>query len=1114
MEKLSERIKSRILLLDGAMGTCLMGKGLTPSDFGEEKFEGCNEILSLTRPDAVRSVHEDYLKAGADIIETNSFAGSRLTLSEFGLGERTFEINLAAAKLARECADEFSTEEQPRFVAGSIGPTNKSLSLSQEVTFGQMRDSYYEQAKGLAKGGVDFFLIETIFDTLNAKAAFSGLQRLFSDSSELPVAFSFTIEKGGVMLAGQDIEAAYVSIAHAKPFAVGMNCGLGPDMMQGHLKELSGIASTNTICYPNAGMPREDGTFPLSPAEFANIMKKIMKQKLANIVGGCCGTTPKHIAKLRKLISNSEIRRIPSVSRSALSGIETVAIDEDTRPVIVGERTNSIGSKKFRELIASGQLEIAAEIGRAQVEKGAHIIDICLANPERDEPSDTEKFYSIVTKKVRVPLMIDSTNPKAIVMALERTQGKCIINSLNFEDGFGRAKEVMPLAKEYGAAIVFGTIDEDGGQAMAKTVEKKLSIAQRARDYLVKEWGFPEEDIILDPLTFPAASGDANYSGSAKTTIDAIRELKKAFPKSKTILGVSNVSFGLPPAGREILNSVFLYHAVNAGLDMAIVNSEKLIRYPSISKKERELAEDLLFERTKDPITPFVNMYRDKVEEQVKRSELPLDERLESFITEGRKDGLTEALKEARKARTPLEIINGPLMGGMRKVGDLFRENKLIVSEVLQSAESMKAAISYLENFMETGSTAKRGKVILATVKGDVHDIGKNLVHILLKNNYYEVIDLGIKVPPEKIIAACKEHKPDVICLSGLLVKSAEMMVVTAEALKEAGISVPLLVGGAALTEKFTKEKIAKAYSGPVLYSKDAMAGLRQVEELISHKGKVKKEKVPQEAAVPPRTEQMKEGPAPPHSAPAHPRKAPDLLPRILKDFDLQEVFSNIDKKRLYSMHLGLEGNEGKAKILTGQVEETESFIIKNNLLEPRAIYQFFECNSRGTSIVVFQGEKEPETLDFERQKGGEGLCVSDFVAQEGAGRDSICLFVTSCGKGVREKAEELRESGEYLKSHLLQLLALECAEALADMVHKRIREEWGIEAKGAQKNKPQGIRISYGYPMCRDLGEQKKLFKLLKPENIGVKLSSGLMMDPEASVSALVFHNPNAKYF
>ncbi|MFH0818095.1 MAG: homocysteine S-methyltransferase family protein, partial [Candidatus Micrarchaeota archaeon] len=540
MEGLQERLKSRILLLDGAMGTCLMNKGLMPSDYGGSKYEGCNEILSIKHPEIVRSVHEDYLLAGADIIETNTFSGSPISLSEFGLDARSSEINLASAKIAREAADKFSTRKQPRYVAGSIGSTSKSLSVTGGVKYEEMRDSYLVQARALEKGEVDFFLVETIFDTLNAKAAYSAFRKLFSETGrELPTAFSFTIEQSGVMLAGQDIEAAYTSIAHANPLAVGLNCGLGPDLMQRHLMELSSIANTNIICYPNAGLPKEDGTFPLTPLEFAKLMKGIMRKKLANIVGGCCGTTPEHIAALRKMIS-SETRRIaPKVSRSALSGIEAVVIDNDTRPVIVGERTNSIGSKRFRELIASGEFEIAAEIGRAQVEKGANVLDICLANPDRDEPIDTEKFYEIVVKKVKVPLMVDSTNSEAIERALMRSQGKCIINSLNFEDGFMRAKAVMPLVKEYGAAIIFGTIDEDGQQAMAKTPQKKLVIARRARDYLVKEWGLPEEDIVFDPLTFPVASGDAKYSGSAKATIAAISKLKREFPKCKTVLGVS-----------------------------------------------------------------------------------------------------------------------------------------------------------------------------------------------------------------------------------------------------------------------------------------------------------------------------------------------------------------------------------------------------------------------------------------------------------------------------------------------------------------------------------------------------------------------------------------------
>ncbi len=1175
MHDLRELLKKRMLVLDGGMGTYIQSFSLKPEDFGGEGYFGCNEFLNITRPEIIKKIHEYYLQAGADIIETNSFAGSSITLSEFNLQDKAYEINKKAAEIAKEIAKKYSTNEKPRFVAGSIGPTNRTISVTGNVTFEELEASYYGQAKALVDGGVDILLVETIFDTLNAKAAASAIQNLFKDiKKEIPLIFSATIERSGAMLAGQDIESFYVSIEHLKPLAVGMNCAVGPDIMKGHIRALSGIANTNIICYPNAGIPLEDGTFPLNPKKFSEGIREFINNRWVNIIGGCCGTGKEHIAELVKIADSSKIRPIPKIARTACSGMETLAVEEGNRPVIVGERTNAIGSRKFRQLICEEKFDIASEIGAQQVKNGAQIIDVCLANPDRDELEDASKFFSLIAKKVRVPLMIDSTNPKVIEAALRKTQGKCIINSINFEDGLERAENVMPLVKKYGAAIIFGTIDEDKEQAMATTVETKLQIAKRAYKYLLQEWDFKPQDIIFDALVFPIAAGDKKYAGSAKVTIESIKKIKEELPEARTILGVSNVSFGLPESGREVLNSVYLYHATKAGLDFAIVNSEKLVRYPSISDREKGLAEDLLFQRTEDPITPFVEFYRGRKEVKKDVKKLPLDERLQLYILEGRKEGLIQDLEEALKARKPLEIINGPLMKGMDAVGKLFNENKLIVSEVLQSAESMKAAVAYLEKFMEKSSDAKKGRVMLATVKGDVHDIGKNLLDIILSNNRFEVINLGIKIPPEKLIEAYNRHKPDIIGLSGLLVKSAEMMVVTAGDLSSAGLKVPLLVGGAALSPRFAALKISPAYGSEkiVAYCKDAMQGLSIVQEITADPGKFAsknaefRENLLKAKEIGAKKEE-KTASAERSSFIniAEPRKAPDFSQHITEDYDLREIFDMINPQALFGSHLGLKGSylrlvenkDEKALELTKKVDEAKEWIIKEKILHPKSIYRFFECNSEGNSILVYNNKNSNENnendktnnekcednkknslgnnnnendnkkekneiveaLVFPRQESGERLCVADFVAPKGKGRDTIGIFVTTCGYGVNQRAKELREKGEYFKSHILQVLAIESAGALAELVHKKMRELWGIADPPLAKQevfqaKYHGIRLSYGYPACPDLNEQQKIWKLLKPEQIGVNLTEVMMMDPEASVSALVFHHPQGKYF
>ncbi|PTX53757.1 methionine synthase (B12-dependent) [Melghirimyces profundicolus] len=1147
---IQERLKEKILILDGAMGTQLQAADLSPEDFGGEAYDGCNENLNLTRPDVIRKIHENYLEAGADVIETNTFGATSVVLAEYGLEDRARKINRAAAACAVEAAARYSTPERPRYVAGALGPTTKTLSVTGGVTFDGLVEAYREQALGLMDGGVDLLLLETSQDTLNIKAAGIGIRKAFEEAGrEFPLMISGTIEPMGTMLAGQNVEALYLSIQHLKPLTVGLNCATGPEFMRDHLRTLSGLAHCGVSCYPNAGLPDEDGNYHETPQGLAKKLAAFADQGWLNAAGGCCGTTPEHIRAIAEALEGKAPRRPRFEPVTGVAGIEPLFLEEDNRPVLVGERTNVIGSRKFKGLIREGKFEEASEIARRQVKGGAQVIDICLADPDRDEGEDMERFLRYAVNKVKVPLMIDSTDPAVIERALKYSQGKAIINSINLEDGEERFTEVVPLLRRYGAAVVVGTIDEEG---MAVKADKKLAVAKRSYDLLVNRYGIPAEDIIFDPLVFPVGTGDRAYIGSAAETVEGIRRIKEALPDCQTVLGISNVSFGLPPAGREVLNAVFLYHATRAGLDYALVNTEKLERYASIPEREREMAEHFLFgtdEANYDTVlAEFADFYRGKksaVKDPVES--LPLEERLARYVVEGSKDGLIPDLEEALEQYEPLEIINGPLMAGMDEVGRLFNDNQLIVAEVLQSAEVMKASVAFLEPHMETTSTEKKGKILLATVKGDVHDIGKNLVEIILSNNGYEVVNLGIKVPPEQLIEACRREKPDVVGLSGLLVKSAQQMVLTAQDMTAAGLELPILVGGAALTRKFTDNRIAPQYSGPVLYAKDAMNGLelanrlrdaekreQLVEELRRNREKALKRAESARAretgggggtVVTLRTSTVD------REAPVY--SPPDVKPHILRDYPLTHLAPYINKQMLYGKHLGIKGNveqlleEGDEKALRLQREMDDMVAELREKKELRAdgMYQFFPSQSEGDSIHVYHpdrpGEEILETFTFPRQTKEPYLCLADFLRPKDSGvMDYVGFLVVTAGCGIRERAEKWKQSGDYLRSHMVQAFALELAESFAERLHHVMRDAWGFpdppEMTMRQRfaARYQGIRVSFGYPACPDLEDQAKLFRLMKPDTIGVKLTEGFMMEPEASVSAMVFSHPEARYF
>ncbi|TQF10083.1 methionine synthase [Myxococcus llanfairpwllgwyngyllgogerychwyrndrobwllllantysiliogogogochensis] len=1149
VEALRTAMRERVLVLDGAMGTLLQQLDLKAADFGGAEFEGCNENLVLTRPEIIRDIHARYFAAGADVTETDSFGGTPVVLNEFGLGHKALEINAASARLAREAAAEAEAKDgRMRWVAGSVGPTTKAISVTGGITFEELVENFAVQAEGLALGGSDYLLVETAQDTRNVKAALLGIDRAFRKLGySLPVAVSGTIEPMGTMLAGQSVESLATSLEHVELLYLGLNCATGPDFMTDHLRSLAALSPFPVSCVPNAGLPDENGNYLETPEMLARSLTRFCEQGWLNVVGGCCGTQEGHIRALSQAVKGLKPRASTPKPRSTLSGVDYLEVTDEMRPVIVGERTNVIGSKKFKELIVAGQLEDASEIARAQVKRGAQIIDICLANPDREELEDMREFLEVVIKKVRVPLMIDSTDERVIEMALTYSQGKAIINSVNLEDGEERFEKVVPLARRFGAALVVGCIDEIG---MAVTRQRKLEVAERSFELLTKKYGMKAEDLYFDPLVFPCASGDAQYTGSGVETVEGVRLIKQRFPQCRSVLGISNVSFGLPTAGREVLNSVFLYHCVQAGLDMALVNSEKLERYASLPEEERKLAEDLLYNRGTDPVTPFAAHFRERKPPKVQVSTLPLEERLQRYIIEGSRDGLFADLEAAMAKYAPLDIINGPLMKGMDEVGRLFAANELIVAEVLQSAESMKAAVTFLEPHMSAAQAAMRGKIVLATVKGDVHDIGKNLVEIILANNGFQVVNLGIKVPPEQLVQAVREHKPDIVGLSGLLVKSAHQMVATAEDLKRAGVSVPILVGGAALSRNFVDRNIAPAYGGgTVAYAQDAMSGLdlaKQIVDPSSHeklRGELseRRVKLAQEVKERPRVEAQTS-----RARSAEIRildtvpSAPDWERHVLTNTPLDHIWRFINPVMLYGRHLGLRTSsralgtpaeaelakteEGrKALALKEAVEELKG-MLRGGLMQARAVFQFFKAGSDGNRVVLFDGStgKEAASFDFPRQDREGGLCLADYLRplERGVPTDNVAMFVVTAGSGIRELSEGMKAKGEFLKMHAVQALALETAEGYAELLHTQLRSMWGTPDKPDMtmlerfRAEYAGKRYSFGYPACPRLEDQSKLFTALRPEDIGVQLTDGCMMEPEASVSALVFHHQQASYF
>ncbi len=1155
---LQNDLKNRILLLDGAMGTMIQKQNLTADDFGGEKYEGCNDYLVLTKPEIIKNIHKEYLKSGSDIIETNSFGALDIVLKDYDLEDRAFEMCKRAAELVNETILEYRSENpddtRHLYVAGALGPSNKSISVTGGVTFDELVHTYYTAVSGLLAGGVDLILFETIQDTRNLKAAYLGLKKAMEENYAVPLMLSFTIESTGTTLAGQTADAFYYAVNHMHPFSVGLNCATGPEFMTQFLKTLNDISNTYISVYPNAGLPNEDGEYEETPVTLANKLEPFFKNKYLNIVGGCCGTTPDYIKEIKEKTVNYEPRNIDKDKNfNNLSGLISLETPKD-RPIYVGERTNVIGSRIFKNLIAQEKFDEATEVARLQIKGDADVIDVCLANPDRDEVADMKAFLEKVSKFAKVPIMLDSTDINVVEKGLTYLQGKGIINSINLEDGEEKFKKMAEVIKEFGAAVVVGLIDEEG---MAVSLEKKIKVARRSYELLTKKYGIDERDIIFDTLVFPVATGDQKYIGSASATIEAIREIKKEMPNVKTILGVSNISFGLPIAGREVLNTYYMNKAYEAGLDFAIVNTEKIIPMDEISDEEKELSENILFHTDDENVSKFANFYRDKkaTKKKVDVSNLTVEEKVANLVVEGSKKDFTILLDELLKKYTPIEIINGPLMTGMDEVGRLFNKNDLIVAEVLQSAEVMKASVAHLEQFMEKDESSVKGKIIMATVKGDVHDIGKNLVGIIIGNNGYEVIDLGINTPAEKIRDAVVKEKADFLGLSGLLVKSAAEMVNTVAVLREAGISIPIFVGGAALTEKFTVNKIEPAYENNiVIYSKDAMTALSDLNKMIDEKKfeefreylqkrrdllLIKDEKELQKLKVKQTVSDIKDKDGTfDYSKIEIPKynfekiyKPETLNKQIITNIKAKDVFPFINLQMLIGKHLGLKWIVGK------MLEKQDSRTVKiyneikeiiehgDEYFDITAIYKYFpvrrkygkEKNEFSLEILSDDLTEVIETFNFPRQKYGQYLSLNDYVNPDGI--DYVGFFVVTAGEKSRIVSNELKAKGEFYKGHLVNSIGLELAEATSEYIHQIMRKDVGIIDKELQtedilKANYQGNRYSFGYPACPDLSDQKKLFKLLKPEIYGIKLTDEFMMYPEASVSAIVFSQPFCKYF
>ncbi|WP_083502609.1 methionine synthase [Sphaerimonospora mesophila] len=1144
-----EVLSERVLVADGAMGTMLQSYDPTLDDF--QGHEGCNDVLNVSRPDIVRAVHDAYLEVGVDCVETNTFNSNRAALGEYGIADRIYEYSEAGARLARERADSWSTPDHPRFVLGSMGPGTKLPTLGH-LPYATLRDAYRDNAAGLIAGGADALIIETCQDLLQVKAAIVGAKRAIEAAGrDVPVIAQVTIETNGAMLLGSEIGAALTSIEPLGADLIGLNCATGPTEMSEHLRYLAKHSRLPLSCMPNAGLPQltADGAhYPLTPDELAEAHDAFLRDYGLGLVGGCCGTTPEHMRRVvERVAGRARAVRRPRPEAGAASLYQSVPFRQDTSYLAIGERTNANGSRAFREAMLAGDYEECVEIARAQARDGAHMLDLCVDYVGRDGVADMKELAFRFATASTLPIVIDSTEPAVIEAGLEMIGGRAVVNSVNYEDGDGpgsRFTRIMRLVREHGAAVVALTIDEEG---QARTAEAKVRIASRLVDDLVGNWGMRVEDIVVDCLTFPIATGQEETRRDGLETIEAIRELKRRYPGVQTTLGVSNVSFGLNPAARMVLNSVFLNECVDAGLDSAIVHASKILPMARIPDEQRRVALDLVYDRRRDgydPLQRFMELFEGvdaasmRAGKAAELAALPLWERLKRRIIDGERKGLEADLDEALAQRPALEIINEVLLDGMKTVGELFGSGQMQLPFVLQSAEVMKAAVAYLEPYMDRVEGATKGRIVLATVKGDVHDIGKNLVDIILSNNGYEVVNLGIKQPVTAILEAAEEKKADVIGMSGLLVKSTVVMKENLEEMNSRGVAdrFPVLLGGAALTRAYVEQDLADLFRGEVRYARDAFEGLRLMDAFMAVK------RGEEGAALPPLRERrvktgatltrtpVEELPSRSDVADDNPVPVPPFFgDRVIKGIPLADYAAFLDERATFMGQWGLKGARGGGGPTYEELVETEGRprlrmwldrMQTESLLEAAVVYGYFPCVSEGDSLIILdEAGNERTRFTFPRQRRDRHLCLADFFRRRESGEVDVVAFqVVTMGHRISQATAELFAKDAYRDYLELHGLSVQLTEALAEYWHARVRSELGIggdeSLSDMLKVNITGCRYSFGYPACPHLEDQVQLMGLLDPARIGVELSEGFQLHPEQATSALVVHHPEAKYF
>ncbi len=1185
--KFLDLLKEKIVVFDGAMGTSLMAQNLTIDDFGGANFENCSENLIYTRPDAVLNVHRAFLEVGSDVIETNTFGGNTVVLQEFGIADKAYDVNLKAAQMAKSIANDFSTNEKPRFVAGSMGPGTKLPTLGH-ISFLELKENYREQVRGLFDGGVDLFVVETCQDILQTKAALAAIFEFFEKQRlKIPVIAQVTIETFGTMLNGTEISAALTALEPFPIDVIGMNCGTGPRQMTESIKYLCENSPLPVSVLPNAGLPEvKDGAmfYDETPESFTKQVLHFAQDFGTNIVGGCCGTTPEHLKLVVEQVERlSPKQRNPNLIPSASSIFIQQPYTQDNSFLIVGERVNASGSKKMRDLLEKEDWDGLVSLAKEQEREGAHILDVNVDFVGRNGEKDMHELVSRLVTNVKIPLMLDSTEWQKMEAGLQHSGGKCILNSTNYEDGEERYLKVLELAKEYGAAVVVGTIDEEG---MARTAEGKMKIAHRAYKQAV-EFGFEGHDIFFDPLALPISTGIEEDRENAKATIEAIKQIHAEMPEANIIWCVLNVSFGLNPASRVVLNSIFLHECVEAGMNSAIVNASKILPLNRFNEHEIEVALDLIYDRRKfegdvctyDPLGEFTTMFLGKTAQSMKVdvSNLSTEEKLKHHIIDGEKIGLEDNLKLALEKYPALEIVNDILLDGMKTVGDLFGSGQMQLPFVLQSAEVMKTAVKFLEPFMDkVEGESNKGVMVLATVKGDVHDIGKNLVDIILTNNGYKVVNLGIKQPVDDILKAFEDTKCDAIGMSGLLVKSTLVMRDNLEIMNERGINVPVILGGAALNRRYVDDELVPLYNGRLFYARDAFDGLHAMDLLaqknfatentekvkaaaVSTDGKDKKPETENQSIIQTveDTEDLVGEDAKLGKQAARVRSrisgdwthttrsnispnveipnAPFYGSKVVDDIDLNEVFSFINETALFKgqwqYKQGKSSKENYTKLLESTVYPKFAAIKEKakteNLLTPKVVYGYFPCQSEGNDLIIYENDRQTEKLRFTfprqplEQRGGKNLCLADYFASVNSGKiDTVAFDLVTMGRKASEYALELFKNDNYTDYLLFHGLSVETAEALAEMWHKRIRTELGFAQNDAGELAKlfhqgyQGSRYSFGYPACPNLEDQTKLFELLQPERIDVELSEEFQLHPEQSTSAIIIHHSEAKYF